>query len=517
MSRTIANGSGSTTSTWMAETVPTFDGEWPDLANPDACVVGAGIAGLSTALALVRRGADVLVLDQGPIGGGQTARTSAHLASALDDRFYVLAKRFGRDGARIAAASHAAAIDAIEANVRSLDIACDFRRVDGFLFGDPYVLELEHDAARDAGLVCQHIDRAPLPFDTGPCLRFVNQAEFHPIAYVRALADAIVSGGGRILSGRHVLGIHGGDRVDILLSAGQVVRAAAAIDATNAAITSRFDLPLRDAAYRTYVAAFAIPSGYVPHALYWDTADPYHYVRVAGELLIVGGEDHRVGQGDPHLAWNRLESWVREHFPAAGKLVAHWSGHVMEPADGLAYIGAVPGEPNVYVVTGDSGHGLTHGTIAAMILPTLIAGGEHPWARLYSPARTHFHGFGTFVSEAMRDTKPYLDWVRDADVDSLDDIRPGHGATVRSGVHLLAVYRDHRGNCHVRNARCPHLSGAVRWNDAEQTWDCPCHGSRFDTRGRVINGPATTDLELAPSDHELPAPAVPDDMEPAHP
>ena len=514
MSRTIANASGSTMSTWMTETVPTFDDDLPAIGHPDVCVIGAGIAGLSTALALVRHGADVLVIDQGPIGGGQTARTSAHLASALDDRFTVLERRFGKEGARLAAASHAAAIDTIEANVRELEIDCDFRRVDGYLFGDDAkLLAREHDAARDAGLVCQHIDRAPLPFDTGPCLRFANQAEFQPLAYLRALAYAIVAAGGRICTRRHVIGVRGGERVEIVLDGGRTVPCAAAIDATSSTITSRYDLPLRDAAYRTYVVALAIARGSVPHVLAWDTEHPYHYVRVARmhddverELLLVGGEDHRVGQGEPAHAWARLDAWARERF-AAGEIVAQWSGQVLEPSDGLAYIGAVPGEDNVYVVTGDSGNGLTHGTIASLLLPALIAGHDHPWADLYSPARTRMHGLGTFVSEAMRDTGPYADWLRGADVDSLDDIPPGHGATIRRGLHVLAAYRDPGGTCHVRNARCTHLSGVVRWNDAEQTWDCPCHGSRFDAHGRVLNGPATTDLEEAP-EHEHPVPEI---------
>jgi glycine/D-amino acid oxidase-like deaminating enzyme/nitrite reductase/ring-hydroxylating ferredoxin subunit len=506
----------------MAETVPAYDDELPELTHPDVCIVGAGIAGLSTALALVRQGADVLVVDQGPIGGGQTARTSAHLASALDDRFYVLEKRFGRSGARLAAASHAAAIDAIEANVRELAIPCDFRRVDGYLFapatmvnGERDELDTEHDAARNAGLVCQHIDRAPLPFDTGPCLRFANQAEFHPIAYVRGLADAVVMAGGRICTGHHVLSIHGGERVELAFAGGRTVHAATAVDATNGTITSRFDLPLRDAAYRTYILTFAIPTGYVPHALYWDTEHPYHYVRVARipgdderELLIVGGEDHRVGQADPGECWERLELWARKRFPEAMDVIAQWSGQVLEPADGLAYIGAVPALDNVFVVTGDSGHGLTHGTIASLILPSLILGSEHPWAQLYSPARTHLHGFGKLITEAVRDTRPYFDWFRGGDVHSLDEILPGHGATIRRGLHVIAAYRDEGGTCHLKNARCTHLSGVVRWNDAEQTWDCPCHGSRFDATGHVLNGPATTDLENAPTDLEHPAPEI---------
>lgn len=511
----------------MALTVPTYEGDLPDGLRPDVCIVGAGIAGLGIALALVRQGVDVLVLDQGPIGGGQTARTTAHLASAVDDRYYLLERRFGREGARLVADSHAAAIDAIEANVLGLELACDFRRVDGYLFappdGSPRELARELDAARRAGLVCEEADLAPLPFDTGRCLRFANQAEVHPLSYLRGLAEAIVARGGRICTGRHVTAIRGGIEVEVELADGRIVRAAAAVDATNSNITSRFALPIREAAYRTYVIALAVAPGYVPHALYWDTAEPYHYVRVARgdddrEVLLVGGEDHRVGQGDPAARFPHLEAWARERFPAAEEVVARWSGQIIEPADGLAYIGAVPGEPRVYVVTGDSGNGLTHGTIASLVLPDLIFGREHPWAELYAPARTRLHGLGNLAAEAARSNVPYTDWLRPGDVESLDDILPGHGATIRRGLHVIAAYRDPNGNCQLRNARCPHMSGVVRWNDVEQTWDCPCHGSRFDPYGHVLNGPAPTDLSASPADFEQPTPVGPvliDDVAPA--
>jgi Rieske Fe-S protein len=172
-----------------------------------------------------------------------------------------------------------------------------------------------------------------------------------------------------------------------------------------------------------------------------------------------------------------------------------WSGQISEPSDALALIGELPGHANVFIVAGDSGNGLTHGVIAGMILPELIAGRTHPWADLYAPARSKLHGIGTLLHEAMVSNLPFRDWISPGDVASFDEISPGEGATVRRGVHLLAVYRDEAGACSVRSARCPHLSGAVRWNAAEKTWDCPVHGSRFDARGRVLNGPAAVDLK----------------------
>ncbi len=508
--RILANDSGSTRSIWMAEKVEDFATEIPHDARPDVCVIGAGIAGLSVALALVQDGFDVLVLDQGPIGGGQTARSSAHLSSALDDYFHVLERRFGRGGSRLCGESHAAAIAEIERNIHTFAIDCDFRRVDGYLFGGSSRFNAkERDAARRAGLRCDDVGRATLPFDSGPALRFADQGELHPLAYVRGIADAVVAGGGRICTGVHVAGVESGSPVKLTLQDGRTLRAGAVVDCTQMTITSMIDIPTREAAYRTYCIAFAIERGYVPHGLYWDTEDPYHFIRVAKsddehEILIVGGEDHRVGQGDPEVHFPRLEAWVRARFDKAGAAVAHWSGQIQEPHDGNAYIGPLPRHDNVYVVTGDSGHGITHGVIAGLMMPSLIHQRAHPWERIYSPGRTRWHALMPMASEALKSSAPYTDWMRGGDVSSPDEIVPGHGATIRRGAHVLAVYKDEHGQCHASNARCTHLSGVVRWNEVEKTWDCPCHGSRFDAYGRVLNGPAISDLEEGP-DLEAPA------------
>lgn len=506
----------------MSERVETFDSEIPEGTRPDVCVIGAGIAGLSVALALVQDGLDVLVLDMGPIGGGQTARTSAHLASALDDRFYVLERRFGRTGAKLCYESHAAAIDTIEQNIHALGIDCDFRRVDGYLWvpdGSRRELDREHAAANRAGLAATFVARAPLPFDTGVALRFPHQAEFHPLRYLRGIAKAIVAGGGRICTGVHVTDVKSGTPCEVTTSTGRSFNASAIVDATNMAITSYVDIPLREAAYRTYMLAFDIPRDYLPHALFWDTEDPYHYLRVHSgdglaaatrDVLLVGGEDHRVGQADPERQFPRLEAWVRGRFPDAGPVVAWWSGQVQEPHDGMAYIGQLPHHDNVYVVTGDSGHGLTHGVVAGLLLPQLIQNRRHPWTKVYAPSRTRWKAPGVFAAEAARSSAPYTDWVRGADVDSIDELRPGHGATLRRGLHVLAVYKDERGQCHVKNARCPHLNAVLHWNEVEKSWDCPAHGSRFDCEGKVLNGPAIGDMMAAPVDIEAPTKAIPE-------
>src|SRR5207253_2552018 len=240
----------------------------------------------------------------------------------------------------------------------------------------------------------------------------------------------------------------------------------------------------KQAPYLTYVVAAPVPRGSVTKALYWDTADPYHYVRLQtldalpgdaaylangpSDLLIVGGEDHKTGQAEDHDERSRrLEAWARLRFPRMGQVAYRWSGQVMEPVDGLAFIGPNPGdEPNVYIATGDSGMGMTHGTIAGILLTDLILGRENPWSRLYDPSRKTLRAAGEFARENLNVAAQYADWLTGGDVGSTDDIPPGGGAVLRRGVSKIAVFRDEHGALHERSAVCPHLGCVVAWNDA---------------------------------------------------
>jgi Rieske Fe-S protein len=275
--------------------------------------------------------------------------------------------------------------------------------------------------------------------------------------------------------------------------------------ATNTPINDVFAIHTKQAPYSTYVVAARVTRGSVAKALYWDTADPYHYVRLHddggdGELLIVGGEDHKSGQAhDGVERFRRLEQWMRERFPTAGAVELRWSGQVMEPVDGVAFIGRNPGSAdNVYVATGDSGMGMTHGTIAGILLTDLIVGRPSPWAALYDPARKMLRAPLEYAKENLNVAAQYVeDYVSGGDVSSVDELSPGQGAVLRRGLAKVAVYRDYDGLLHEHSAVCPHLGCIVAFDDVEKTWDCPCHGSRFDRYGRVIVGPANRDLAPA--------------------
>jgi glycine/D-amino acid oxidase-like deaminating enzyme/nitrite reductase/ring-hydroxylating ferredoxin subunit len=500
---------GKSVSVWMGTAdVPGRPSLASNLAT-DVCIVGAGIAGLTTAYLLTREGRQVVVLDYGPIGGGETSRTTAHLASALDDRFTHLEHLHGEEGSRLAAQSHAAAISRIETIASAEGIACEFARVDGYLFAAPDrpadELDRERDAARRAGLTVESVARAPMgTFDTGPALRFANQAQFHPLRYLAGLARAILSSGGQIYSGVHVEEIEGGAHARIKTATGREVTSRAIVVATNTPSNDRLVIHTKQAAYRTYAIGVDVPAGSVTRALFWDTADPYHYVRLQAsepgrEILIVGGEDHRTGQEhDTNERWTRLERWTRERIPAAGEVRYRWSGQVLEPADGLAYIGRNPmDKDNVYIATGDSGHGMTHGTIAGLLLTDLLQGRPNAWADLYDPSRTTLRAAKDFAQELAVSNKPFAKWVTPGEIASVDEVAPGEGGILRRGLHKVAVYRDPTGKVIELSATCRHLGCIVEWNTSEKSWDCPCHGSRFAPDGRVVNGPSRTDLPHA--------------------
>ncbi|MBI2386569.1 MAG: FAD-dependent oxidoreductase [Elusimicrobia bacterium] len=478
----------------------------------DVCVVGAGIAGLSTAYRLARDGASVVVLEAGSVGGGETERTTAHLAVALDAGYAELLRVHGDYDVRLAAQSHADAIDEIERVAADEGIDCGFERVDGWLFSKPSDpprrLEDEFAASEKAGIPGVALSgRAPLPsFITGPAIRYPRQAQFHPLRYLGGLADAFERLGGRLFCRTRAVEVRGGTRARVGTTGGLSVSAGAVVIATDTPFNDRLVIHTKQASFRSYVVAAPLAEGGFPRALFWDMEDPFHYARVqpgapgGTDILIVGGEDHKTGQaeGNPEERFARLEAWSRERFAGMGAVTHRWSGQIIGTSDGIAFIGRNPGdEPNVYVVTGDCGHGMTHGTIAGLLLPELIAGRPHPWEKLYDPSRVRAGSLARWARENLNAAAQYAGHLAPAEASSAADIAPGDGAVLRRGLSRVAVYRAPDGALIERSAVCPHLGALVCWNAAEKTWDCPAHGSRFDAEGRVLNGPAASDLSGA--------------------
>lgn len=454
----------------------------------DVVVVGAGMVGVTTAYLLAREGRRVVLLERDEVGSGETARTSAQLTASLDFRYFELAAIHGQERTRHIAQSHTAAIDEIERIAREEAIACDFARVPGFLFAPPDEqdeLSRELGAMREVGLDVRMVEPPAGTRNLGPCVRLEGQAAFHPLKYLRGLALAAQGQGVRLYTHSPVTAY---DEHEVVTQSGARVRAAQVVLATNVPVGDRVKFSFRLEPYRTYMVALEL-TGPVELAHYWDTLDPYHYVRPAGPLLLVGGEDHAVGRADDaEERYGRLEAWARERFPV-GRRREVWSGQVENTPDGLAYIGESGG---VFVATGDVGNGLTHGTIAAGLIRDLIAGRTNAWADLYDPNRLPRGNRTDWLKEGISAAAHLREWVTPGD--DLRNLAPGEGAVVRRGLRKLAVYRDEQGSLHARSAMCTHLGCVVHWNSGEKSWDCPCHGSRFTALGEVLHGPARAGL-----------------------
>ena len=502
---------GRTTPIWYdlldsTHPVPSYPEPAAGPITTDVLVVGGGIAGLTTALLLARAGKRVTVLDEGPVASGQTGRSSAHLNSQIDDGFAVIEKHFGTEGAQVAYQSHAAAIDFIERTARDEHIDCAFARQDSYLFPAGTAtrddLQKELDAARRSGVVdVELVEAAPLKaWGGGPALRFGRQAKIDPLAYTVGLAAAAERAGVRVFTGCRVKTVteadpKAGKRPTAVVDGGETtVEADAIVVAANApAPVEWMGLYFKQASYRTYCVVFQVPPGTVDDVQYTDMLDIYHYCRlVAPDRLLVGGNDHKVGQYPKDDPFAGLIAWAKQTFPTAGAVVSQWSGQVQETPDGLAYIGPSPTGPGIYLITGDSGMGLTHGTLGAMIVSDLVLGHANPWAKTYDPSRKPVTV--ETVQENANTSAQYLDLVTGGDVSDVAEIPNGEGAVVRRGLHKVAVYKSPEGAVREMSAVCTHLKCIVHWNPTEKSWDCPCHGSRFSCQGHVLMGPAVDDL-----------------------
>jgi glycine/D-amino acid oxidase-like deaminating enzyme/nitrite reductase/ring-hydroxylating ferredoxin subunit len=488
-----------TTSAWQADVelphFPTLD----ELGRVDVIVVGAGITGLTTALLLQRQGLRTVIIEQSQLGAGETGRTSAHLTEHVDGGYARIISDFSHEEAHAVARSHHDAIQLIE--TLAVECACDFKRVPGFLYTehDPERLLRELDAARAAGVVARWVDHASLPFQSSAAIEFPGQAQFHPLKYLAGLVRLYAEAGGNISEGSHVRGIEEEDGRCRVLTDRWVSCADHVVAVTDAPIVGSALLDTKLRANRTYVLAAKVPDFQLVGGVFWDTADPYHYIRTAttheGPVVLIGGEDHRTGADTEPEAIHRLEQYARERF-AVARIISAWSGQIMEPVDGLPYIGPRDDGSHVYLATGYSGNGLTFGSMAAQLLTDLIRGVDNPYAAIYSPQRTlaprqwakyaaqNLPAAWTLASDSFPQPRAM----------SLEGLKPGEGRIVRVNGETVAAARDATGTLHAISPTCTHLGCEVSWNAVEQTWDCPCHGSRFGADGRVIHGPAVLPL-----------------------
>lgn len=481
----------------------------------DILIIGGGIAGLTTAYCLAKEGRNVILVEDGFIGSGETGRTTAQLTCALDDRYFELENTFGQPTSKLAAQSHTAAIEWIANTVKQHNISCYFKRVDGYLFSHASDtnenLQKEYKATQRAGLQTEMLNKIPsiAAEQVKWCIKFPNQAQFHILLYMKGLVDAFIQLGGKIYTETKAENI----TKEGATANGFIIKANHIVVATNTPVNDWVTMHTKQWPYRSYVIAAKIQKGKLPYSLWWDTGDqdskwitkPYHYVRLEElneqyDMLIAGGEDHRTGQADDEKIkeedrYNNLEAWTRKKFPAIEKIEFKWSGQVMEPVDSLAFIGKNPGDENIYIITGDSGNGMTHGTLGGMIIKDIINENENPWIKMYSPSRITLKSTGDYLHEVGNMVSQYADWFTAEDIKEASELKPGEGAIISSGMKKIAAFRDEQNSLHTCTAVCPHLGAILQWNADEKTFDCPMHGSRFTTEGKVINGPASTDLK----------------------
>ncbi len=502
---------GKHTSAWTATApMPAFPPLDRDM-SVDVVIVGGGITGLTAALLLKRAGVKVMLLEARQIGSGVSGKTTGHLTVSLDTRYQTFIEEYGLEQARLIAAANRAAIERIATFVTEEQIDCGFLRVPGYLYTEAQnqveVITSEYNAARRLGIPLTLVRETPLPFPVTAAARFDHQAQFHAMHYLQGLAAAVSGNGCHVFEQTRVMHISDGTPCSLQTEQGQQITTSAVILATHAPINSpaflQELLPMiqtRIYPYRSYVLGIRLNQPTAPVGLFWDTASPYHYTRnFAGEehnLLIVGGADHKTGStNDTAEPYRKLETYARERFDIAA-VEYHWSSQVYEPADALPFIGKAPLSRGVYIATGYSGNGMTYGTLAGMLLSDEILERPNAWSDLYSPARLKpFTGAKEFISENIDVATHFIGDRITSTSHEVTDIPPNEGRVVKVKGEHLAVYRDEHGQLHACSPVCTHAKCIVHWNTTEKSWDCPCHGGRFDAYGNVLNGPPVSKLE----------------------
>lgn len=465
----------------------------------DCLIVGGGITGITAALLLQKAGRQTIVAEAHSIGFGTTGGTSAHINTFADTTYAEAESAFGEEGAQLFADAILEGFDLIKNNIDSYKINCRYESKPGYLYAenDDEVKQLDEifEGAIKVNVPVQYINEVPTPVPFKKALCFEGQAQFHPIEYLHGLVKAYVDAGGIIAEHFRIKEIIQEKGIHVAAN----IRARSVIYATHLPPNINV-FNFECAPYRSYVMAVKLKSGKYPGALIYDCQEPYHYVRTqvidGEELLLVGGCDHKTGHDDPEKAFADLEKYIRKYYNVSS-VKYKWSSQYYVPVDGLPYIGQMPLAANgIYCATGYNGNGMMLGSIAGKILSDLVQGRENSYAVLFSPSRIKpVDGFTEFIKENADVAYHFVaDRFSFKETDSLKRLQPGTGKLVEVDGNKIAAYRDEDGNIHALSPVCTHAACIVNWNGEEKSWDCPCHGARYDIDGKVLTGPATRNL-----------------------
>lgn len=503
----MINRDGTLISLWQSSTdhVGHFD-QLPVERNFDVIVVGGGITGVTTAELLLREGLSCLLLEAKQLCFGTTGGTTAHINTLLDVPYTRLIQNFGEENAQAVADACRQGIDSIRNNIKEMGSDCGWHECRAFLFAQDEKQQQElsdiTDACRQVGLETHTVDGIPVPIPFTSAISVSPQARFHPTRYVESLATRFVEMGGTIAENCRVTKIVEADNHVEAVTPDATFRAKWIVLATHIPPTINI-VHMRCSPWRSYAMALRIDTSEHFDHLVYDMQDPYHYYRmqeVDGErLLIAGGKDHKTGHEKNTLAPVRdLENHVRKYFSVQG-IVNRWSSQYYESADGLPYIGQLPGHSkNVLTATGFGGNGMIYSMIAAKVLRNIIKGHEDKLIDLFSPSRIKpIAGFKNVASHNLDVTGKLIAKVfKSHELDGFAAIAPGDGQVVTVDGDNIAVHKDDAGALHTVSATCTHMGCDVSWNHAERSWDCPCHGARYDADGTVLNAPAVNDLDF---------------------
>lgn len=486
-----------TKSRWI-EDMP-LEKKYPSLEGDikvDVAVIGGGIVGIVTAYYLSKAGRSVALLEKDTLASGETGNTTAFLTEVFDFYLYEIKRRFGKKIAKKTWEAGRLAIDEIERISRDEKIECEFKRVPVYIYAadkkDFETLKKEYELASELGLLHVHIsDKNDLPFKNAGYMKVEKQGKFHPRKFLIPLAKKAQESGAQIFEETKVLKTIGKNPTKVVTARG-TVSAKHVVVCTNSPHQDDIEVTVRVVPYQTYVLEMEIPKGKIEEAIYWDTLDPYQYFRIDGDRMILGGMDHQTGKqkGDAYAA---LEKYFKETFHGLDyKIINRWSGQVIESMDYLPFMGRSFLNKNRYLATGFAGNGMTMGIISAMVNADQILGRKNKYAEIFGTDRIKavFKIMGRGLEYAYHFVKDRL--VKGKT--SFAGIKKDSGEVCDLNGEKVAVYKDENGNVIKLSAVCTHLKCIVNWNDSDKTWDCPCHGSRFQKTGEVLAGPAREPL-----------------------